>query len=131
MSILIYERDGKIKERIFSFLKKRCVLSVVVANLNYCVDDFLIGKDNFALDGKGNYVEKRMIFEELNNLKGPIILYGKCSPCGNGNLVRSEHEVKLFKRNDSRLVENIFSETFINVYWNIYIDLIYKRLKHQ
>ena len=77
MSILIYERDGKTKERIFSFLKKRCVLSVVVANLNYCVDDFLIGKDNFALDDKGNYVEKRMIFEELNNLAGPIILYGK------------------------------------------------------
>ena len=50
MSILIYERDGKTKERIFSFLKKRCVLSVVVANLNYCVDDFLIGKDNFALE---------------------------------------------------------------------------------
>ena len=107
------------------------MLSVVVANLEYCIDDFLIGKDNFALDGKGNYVEKRMIFEELNNLKGPIILYGKCSPDGNGNLVRSENEVKLFKRNDSRLVENIFSETFINVYWNIYIDLIYKRLKHQ
>jgi len=131
MSILIYERDERMRGKISNFLKRRRVLSVVVANLEYCIDDFLIGKDNFALDGKGNYVEKRMIFEELNNLKGPIILYGKCSPDGNGNLVRSENEVKLFKRNDSRLVENIFSETFINVYWNIYIDLIYKRLKHQ
>ena len=131
MSILIYERDERMRGKISNFLKRRRVLSVVVANLEYCIDDFLIGKDNFALDGKGNYVEKRMIFEELNNLKGPIILYGKCSPSGNGNLVKSEHEVKLFKRNDSRLVENIFSETFINVYWNIYIDLIYKRLKQQ
>jgi len=131
MSILIYERDGKTKERIFSFLKKRCVLSVVVANLNYCVDDFLIGKDNFALDDKGNYVEKRMIFEELNNLAGPIILYGKYSSSRNKELIAVEREVKLFKRNDSRLVENIFSDKFVNVYWNLYIDLIYKKLKQQ
>ena len=80
MSILIYERDERMRGKISNFLKRRRVLSVVVANLEYCIDDFLIGKDNFALDGKGNYVEKRMIFEELNNLKGPIILYGKCSP---------------------------------------------------
>ena len=107
------------------------MLSVVVANLNYCVDDFLIGKDNFALDDKGNYVEKRMIFEELNNLAGPIILYGKYSSSRNKELITVEREVKLFKRNDSRLVENIFSDKFVNVYWNLYIDLVYKKLKQQ
>src|SRR3989339_120022 len=114
MSILIYERNWKTKERISKFLQQRHILSVVVASLKYCIDDFLIGKDNFAFDDKGNYVEKRMIFEELNNLKGPIILYGKCSPCGNGNLVKVENRINLFKRNDSRLVENIFSDTFVN-----------------
>jgi len=131
MSILIYERNWKTKERISKFLQQRHILSVVVASLKYCIDDFLIGKDNFAFDDKGNYVEKRMIFEELNNLKGPIILYGKCSPCGNGNLVKVENRINLFKRNDSRLVENIFSDTFVNVYWNLYIDLVYKKLKQQ
>ena len=131
MSILTYERNWKTKERISKFLQQRHILSVVVASLKYCIDDFLIGKDNFAFDDKGNYVEKRMIFEELNNLKGPIILYGKCSPCGNGNLVKVENRINLFKRNDSRLVENIFSDTFVNVYWNLYIDLVYKKLKQQ
>ena len=131
MSILIYERNWKTKERISKFLQQRHILSVVVASLKYCIDDFLIGKDNFAFDDKGNYVEKRMIFEELNNLKGPIILYGKCSPCGNGNLVKVENRINLFKRNDSRLVENIFSDTFVNVYWNLYIELVYKKLKQQ
>ena len=59
MSILIYERDERMRGKISNFLKNRRVLSVVVANLNYCIDDFLIGKDNFALDSKGNYVEKK------------------------------------------------------------------------
>lgn len=131
MQILIYERDGRMKERISRFLRQRLILNVVVVNLKYCIEDFLIGKDNFALDDNGNYIEKRMIFEEVNNLKGPIILYGKYPPDGNGNLVRVESEVKLFKRNDSRLVENIFSEKFVNVYWNLYIDLVYKKLKEQ
>ena len=131
MSILIYERDERMRGKISNFLKNRRVLSVVVANLNYCIDDFLIGKDNFALDSKGNYVEKRMIFEELNNLKGPIILYGKYSSSRNKELITVEREVKLFKRNDSRLVENIFSDKFVNVYWNLYIDLVYKKLKQQ
>jgi len=76
-------------------------------------------------------VEKRMIFEELNNLAGPIILYGKYSSSRNKELITVEREVKLFKRNDSRLVENIFSDKFVNVYWNLYIDLVYKKLKRQ
>jgi len=50
MSILIYERDERMRGKISNFLKRRRVLSVVVANLKYCVDDFLIGKDNFALE---------------------------------------------------------------------------------
>ena len=131
MSILIYERDARTKEKISKFLRQRLILNVVVANLKYCIDDFLIEKDNFAMDDKGNYVGKRMIFEEMNNLKGPIILYGKYSPDGNKNLVRVESGVKLFKRNDSRLVENIFSDKFVNIYWNLYIDLVYKKLKEQ
>ena len=131
MSILIYERNGRMRGKILNFLRRRRVLSVVVANLEYCIEDFLIGKENFALDGKGNYVEKRMIFEELNNLAGPIILYGKYSSSRNKELITVEREVKLFKRNDSRLVENIFSDTFVNVYWNLYIDLVYKKLKQQ
>ena len=53
MSILIYERDERMRGKISNFLKRRRVLSVVVANLRYCIDDFLIGKDNFALDDKG------------------------------------------------------------------------------
>ena len=126
MSILIYERDARTKEKISKFLRQRLILNVVVANLKYCIDDFLIEKDNFAMDDKGNYVGKRMIFEEMNNLKSPIILYGKYSPDGNKNLVRVESGVKLFKRNDSRLVENIFSDKFVNIYWNLYIDLVYK-----
>ena len=131
MQILIYERDGIMREKISKFLQQRLILNVVVANLKYCLDDFLIGKDNFALDDKGNYIEKKMILEELNGLKGPIILYGKYPPDRNGNLVKAEREVRLFKRNDSRLVENIFSDKFVNIYWNLYIDLVYKKLKEQ
>lgn len=131
MPTLIYERDWKLREKISKFLERRLICNVVVASLKYCIDDFLICKDNFALDNKGNYIEKKMILEELERLKGPIILYGKYPPDRNGNLVRVEREVKLFKRNDSRLVEDIFSDKFVHVYWNLYIDLVYKKLKEQ
>lgn len=100
--IIVYDRDEVSKEKIIKYVKNKSVFDVVLANIDDAIYEFLTEESN--------------LFQELNNLVGPIILYGKCSD-KNAQFLPSH---KIFARKDACWVESIFFKNFQSLYFYLY-----------
>lgn len=97
--ILIFERNFVTKKEIRCFVESKMIDEIVLASL----DDGL--RECLTLDSD--------LFNELNNLKGPIILYGKCR---DEDAVFLGRKYKVFKRSDIYWMESIFDKDFLCIY---------------
>lgn len=100
--IIIYERDEAVKEKIIKYVREKSVIDIVLANIEDATYEFLTDESN--------------LFQELNNLVGPIILYGKCSD-KNAQFLQPH---KIFARKDTCWVESIFFKNFQSLYFYLY-----------
>ena len=100
--IIVYDRDYNAKEKIIKYVRKKSVADIVLANIEDATYELLTEESN--------------IFEELNNLTGPIILYGKCSDKNTQSL----QPFKIFARKDACWVESIFFKNFQSLYFYLY-----------
>lgn len=100
--IIVYDRDEVSKEKIIRYARKKSVIDVVLANIEDAIYELLTEESN--------------LFEELNNLTGPIILYGKCSD----ESARHLQPHKIFSRKDTCWIESVFSKNFQGLYFYLY-----------
>lgn len=100
--IIVYDRDEVAKEKIIKYVRKKSVTEIILANIEDATYEFLTEESN--------------LFQELNNLVGPIILYGKCS---DKNAQFLQHH-KIFARKDFLWVESIFFKDFQSLYFHLY-----------
>ncbi|MDE2218627.1 MAG: hypothetical protein KGJ58_04235, partial [Patescibacteria group bacterium] len=100
--IIVYDRDEIAKEKIIKYVKKKSVIDIVLANIEDATYELLTEESN--------------LFEELNNLTGPIILYGRCSD-KNAQFLRPH---KIFARKDTCWMESVFNKNFKNLYFYLY-----------
>lgn len=101
--IIVYDRDEMAKEEIRKHAIKNCVSDIVLVN---------IGDAIFELR-----TEESNLFQEMNHLIGPIILYGKCSDEDSESL----RHLEICARKDICWVENIFLINFQNLYNYLYL----------
>ena len=101
--IIVYDRNEMAKEKIIKYVRKNLITDIILANIEDATYELLTEESN--------------IFEELNNLTGPIILYGKCSDT-NAEYLKP---FKIFARKDICWVESIFFKNFQNFYFYLYI----------
>lgn len=100
--IIIYERDEIAKDKIIKYVRKKSVIDIVLANIEDANYEFLTEESN--------------LFQELDNLVGPIILYGKCSD-KNTQFLKPH---KIFARKDACCVESVFFKNFQSLYFYLY-----------
>lgn len=101
--IIIYDRDEISKEKIKKYVRKRSVIDIVLANIEDAIYELLTEESN--------------LFEELNNLIGPIILYGRYSDKNAQHL--KPH--KIFFRRDICWIETVFFKNFQSLYFYLYL----------
>ena len=92
--IIVYDRDEVSKEKIIKYVRKKSVTDIVLANIEDAIYELL--------------TEESDLFEELNSLIGPIILYGKFSD----ENARHLQPHKIFSRKDTCWMETIFFQEF-------------------
>ena len=100
--IIVYDRDKVSKEKIIKYVRNNLVTDIVLANIEDATYEFLTQESN--------------LFEELNNLTGPIILYGRCSD----RSAQFLQPFKIFARKDACWVESIFFKNFLSLYFYLY-----------
>lgn len=128
MGIIIFDQSEKRKKYVRRFLHNHSIYNGVVASFSYCMQDYCIPDGGFIVANNGlSSIEKKGIFEEIYNLKGPIILYGRGYHDGKLIIANSSiSPIRLFEREDSCWVEDVFSRQLVNAYWRIYTAMIYK-----
>lgn len=110
--LILFEKNKKIENYLRRYLSARNVFAGVVADLEYCLTDSQTGE-------KG-------LFEEINNLAGPIILHGgRQSP--DGKIILIAKPIGLAKREDAIWVEKICSDEFFRLYWKLFMDIFLKK----
>lgn len=123
--IILFERSAGATNRIRKFLRKHSIFSCVVVDFNLCADDLTDGEGEFYFDKNGFFKPRNGLADELNNLRGPIILHGGCRP-GN-KILLSNKAFSLAKREDTGWVEKIQSQEFFSLYWRLYVNIIFKQ----
>ncbi|KKS31398.1 MAG: hypothetical protein UU93_C0018G0007 [Candidatus Amesbacteria bacterium GW2011_GWA2_42_12] len=100
--IIIYDRDKVSKEKIIKYVKNKLVTDIVLANIEDATYELMTEESN--------------LFQELNKLAGPIILYGRCSD----RSAKFLQPFKIFARKDACWVESIFFKNFQSLYFYLY-----------